>query len=74
MDVLGALALASTRPQAESSCKRTAEGNLMTPFMYRQIMGVTLYMLGIMMIIMYAGKSIFNLSYEGAVSPLTDEG
>ena len=36
----------------------------MTPYMYRQIFGVTIYMIAIMMVIMYCGKSIFDLDYN----------
>mmetsp|Transcript_35254 Transcript_35254/g.43095 ORF Transcript_35254/g.43095 Transcript_35254/m.43095 type:complete len:195 (+) Transcript_35254:3018-3602(+) len=40
----------------------------MTPFMYRQIFGCMLGMVGIMMVIMYAGESIFDTSYDAHMS------
>lgn len=38
----------------------------MSPYMYRQIFGVTIYMVAIMMVVMYCGKSIFDLSYSAS--------
>lgn len=34
--------------------------------MYRQIFGMTIFMTTIMMVIMFAGKNIFNLEYFAA--------
>lgn len=64
MDILGAIALASTRPNTEVSHEVHSTGKLITPFMYRQIFGVALYMIAIMMVIMYSGKKIFHLEYD----------
>jgi Ca2+ transporting ATPase len=36
----------------------------MTPLMHRQIFGVTIYMIIIMMVVMFGGKNIFDLHYE----------
>lgn len=72
MDILGALALASTRPTAEIAYFRCGQGNIMTPPMYRQIFGIALYMIAIMMIIMYAGKSILNFEYTNATQAIED--
>lgn len=63
MDIFGALALAATRPQTDLADFHAGQGNIMTPYMYRQILGVTIYMITIMMIIMYSGKSMFELDY-----------
>ena len=62
MDIFGALALASTRPGATTE-RYNNSSKVMTSAMYRQIFGVSLFMIGIMMVIMFAGKSIFNLTY-----------
>jgi magnesium-transporting ATPase (P-type) len=35
MDILGALALASTRPTTDIAHYTCGQGNIMTPFMYR---------------------------------------
>ena len=64
MDIFGALALAATRPQTDLVNFGAGHGRLMTPYMYRQIFGVTIYMIAIMMVIMYCGKSIFDLEYN----------
>ena len=66
MDVLGALALASTRPTTDIARYPAGQGNIMTPFMYRQIFGGMIGMLAIMMVVMYAGKSIFEIDYAVA--------
>jgi len=63
-DIFGALALASTKPTPEIAFYQAGKGNLMTPFMYRQIIGCMLGMVGVMMVIMCGEKSIFNLEYD----------
>jgi len=63
MDILGALALASTRPTTDIAKYQAGQGNIMTPQMYRQIFGMMVFMTTIMMIVMYMGKNIFNLNY-----------
>lgn len=40
--------------------------------MYRQIFGVALYMIAIMMIIMYCGKSIIGYHYTNATQAIED--
>ena len=72
MDILGAIALASTRPDTEVSHDVHSTGRLITPFMYRQIFGVAIYMIAIMMIIMYAGQSIFDLAYSADTPTIED--
>lgn len=64
MDVLGALALASTRPNTDIASYQAGQGNIMTPQMYRQIFGMMVFMTTIMMIVMYMGKNIFDLDYK----------
>jgi Ca2+-transporting ATPase len=70
MDVIGALALASTRPQTDIAQYQAGQGNIMTPFMYRQILGMTMHMTVIMMVIMYSGKQIFNLEFDNATQAI----
>ena len=69
MDVLGALALASTRP-GKSTERYDAGGKIMTPAMYRNIFGMTIFMTVIMMVIMFAGKNVFNLNYFAATQTI----
>lgn len=71
MDILGALALASTRPTTDIAKYPAGDEKLMTPFMYRQIFGIAMFQTIIMMIIMYCGKSIFRVDY--AASTLTTD-
>jgi magnesium-transporting ATPase (P-type) len=66
MDIFGALALSATRPQTDLAKFAAGQGNIMSPYMYRQIFGVTIYMIAIMMVVMYCGKSIFDLSYSAS--------
>jgi len=73
MDILGALALASTRPQTDIAKYAAGQEKLMTPFMYRQIFGVTAFQILIMMVIMFGGKSIFNLSYSNSTMTIDDD-
>ena len=68
MDILGALALASTRPSTEIAKFRAGEQNLLTPSMYRQIFGVSAFMIAIMMVMMYCGKSIFEIPYPASTN------
>ena len=64
MDILGALALASTRPQADIAHERfSPQSRIMTPQMYRQIFLVSAYMVAIMGVIIHSGKKIFELDY-----------
>ena len=69
MDVFGALALASTRPTGNTERYDTA-GKILTTAMYRQIFGMTIFMTTIMMVIMFAGKSIFELDYYAATQTI----
>lgn len=65
MDIFGALALASTRPES-GKVTYNAGDKVMTPHMYRQILGMALYMVTIMMVVMYAGKNLFGLKYSAS--------
>jgi Ca2+-transporting ATPase len=60
MDVLGALALASTRPSTDVAKYAAGQEKLLTPFMYRQIFGTVIFQTVIMMVVMYAGRGIFG--------------
>jgi len=77
MDILGALALAATRPQTDiAHSQYSGQGRLMTPQMYRQIICVSLYMLGMMIVVCFGGKSMFDKHYELSTQTIdkTDEG
>lgn len=69
MDILGALALASTRPQTDIATYRAGEGNIMTGVMYRQVFGLGLFQLLVMCIVMWPGKNFFNLTYLSTDMP-----
>lgn len=69
MDIFGALALASTRPIAGTERYDTT-GKILTPAMYRQIFGMSLFMIAIMMVIMFAGQNMFKLPYTAATQTI----
>jgi len=69
MDIFGALALASTRPSNVVE-RYNNSSQVLTSAMYRQIFGMTLFMIAIMMVIMFAGKSIFDLVYFSATQTI----
>jgi len=73
MDILGALALASTRPTTDIAEYQAGQGNIMTLPMYRQIFGGMIAMVAVMMVIMYCGESIFDLDYNMVDSSLTGD-
>jgi len=73
MDILGALALASTRPTTDIATYQAGTGNIMTAAMYRQIFGCMVGMVAIMMVIMYSGPSIFDLSFVKGDSVMTND-
>lgn len=70
MDILGALALASTRPTTDIATYQAGQGNIMTLPMYRQIFGGMIAMVAVMMVVMYCGESIFELSYKKSESSI----
>ena len=70
MDILGALALASTRPTTDIATYQAGQGNIMTLAMYRQIFGGMIAMVAVMMVVMYCGESIFDLNYLKSDSSL----
>lgn len=74
MDTLAGLALATSPPLA--SIIRTqghSDGKLiMTKSMWKQIYGVTLWNVIVMMIIIFAGKSMFDLEYTAATQTSDD--
>ena len=41
--------------------------------MYRQIIGITLFQIGIMMVIMYGGKSVFEVDYQASTQTIEDD-
>ena len=74
MDVLGALALASTRPSTDVAKYAAGQEKLMTPFMYRQIFGTVIFQTVIMMVVMYAGSGIFGYEhYDASTQTIQDD-
>lgn len=74
MDVLGALALASTRPSTDVAKNAAGQEKLMTPFMYRQIFGTVIFQTVIMMVVMYAGSGIFGYEhYPASAQTIQDD-
>jgi len=75
MDVLGALALASTRPSTDVAKYAAGQEKLMTPFMYRQIFGTVIFQTVIMMVVMFAGKNVFDYenSYDASTQTIEDD-
>jgi len=74
MDVLGALALASTRPSTDVAKYAAGQEKLMTPFMYRQIFGTVIFQTVIMMVVMYAGSGIFGYEhYPASAQTIQDD-
>lgn len=74
MDVLGALALASTRPSTDVAKYAAGQEKLLTPFMYRQIFGTVVFQTAIMMVVMYAGTTIFDyLPYPSSTQTIQDD-
>lgn len=66
MDTCGALALA-TEPPAEDILnhppyKRTER--IVTPTMWRNILGQALFQITILVVMLFGGKSLFNFTYE----------
>ena len=74
MDVLGALALASTRPSTDVAKYAAGQEKLMTPFMYRQIFGTVIFQTVIMMVVMYGGSGIFGyVTYPASAQTIQDD-
>lgn len=72
MDILGAMALAATRPQTDIATFRAGEGNIMTGVMYRQIFGLGIFQLVIMCIVMWPGRSFFDVKYPKSALAFDD--
>lgn len=64
MDILGALALASTRPTTEGAREPINEDKLLEPHHYRSIYINAIWMLLMMVLIMVFGKAMFDLEYH----------
>lgn len=78
MDILGALALATLPPLTSIVRQRAAsdQESILTPVIWRQIYGMTLWNVFVMFIIIYLGKPMFDLSYSRSTqsNDPTDEG
>jgi len=68
MDTLGALALATLPPNASviRQAPSTDNSSVLSPIIWRQIYGVTAWNVFLMFIVIYFGKLIFDLDYDGA--------
>ena len=67
MDIFGALALASMKPSTEIAKTKVDQERIMAPHIYRQIFGVALYQLAVMMIVMLGANMVFGISYNKAI-------
>lgn len=73
MDILGALALASTRPTTEGSRATIKEDRLMEHHHYRSIYGNALWSLLMMMLVIFCGQAMYGLDYRHGVQTTCDE-
>ena len=66
MDILGAIALATAPPLASVIHQKAVNSSstVLTKIIWRQIYGVAVWMIAIMFILIYFGRSLFNLPYE----------
>ncbi|XP_030494512.2 putative calcium-transporting ATPase 11, plasma membrane-type [Cannabis sativa] len=72
MDTLGALALA-TEPPNDGLMKRPPIGrnvNFITPIMWRNIIGQSIYQIGVLLVLKFYGKQILNLTDSNSTSVL----
>ena len=70
MDTLAALSLATEPPHSSVLTQgrpANREENIMSPIMWRQILGIAAYQFLVMVILMYFGKLMWNLPYETAM-------
>lgn len=67
MDIFGALALASMKPSTDIAKTKVDQERIMAPHIYRQIFGVALYQLAVMMIVMLGANMVFGISYDKAI-------
>ena len=72
MDIFGALALASTKPTEDLKSVRVNQERILAPHIYRQLFGVTLYNVAIMIWVTLGSKVVFGIDYENHVQT-TDE-
>jgi len=66
MDTLAALALATEKPHPSiiKSPPLKHGDNILTPVVWRQIYGVSLYIIIVMVILMVFGKMMWNIDYK----------
>ncbi len=67
MDILGAIALSSVRPNTEDSLTPIVADRVLHPYNYKQIYGNAIWMVVIMMIVIFGRNAIFDLSYDNQV-------
>ena len=66
MDILGAIALATAPPMPSVIHQKavTSKKNILSKTVWRQIYGVALWMIGIMFVSIWFGRSYYGLEYE----------
>ena len=72
MDIFGALALASTKPTEDLKKVRVNQERILAAHIYRQLFGVTLYNVAIMIWVTLGSKVVFGIDYDNHVQT-TDE-
>ena len=66
MDTFAALALA-TEPPSDKLLNRPPQSrneNIVSPLMWRNVLGQSVYQIGWLMMLLFAGKNLFNLPYD----------
>tara|TARA_B110000285_G_scaffold183130_1_gene207150 strand:- start:79 stop:993 length:915 start_codon:yes stop_codon:yes gene_type:complete len=73
MDVLGAIALGTEAPRVESDTRISRKDGIVTPFLWRSIICMSIYQIIIMMILMYFGEMMFfKESFNLITAPLRE--
>jgi len=73
MDVLGAIALGTEAPTTGSDSRISRKDPIVTSFMWRQIIMMSLYQIVIMLIFMYFGEMmLFKTSFDLVTAELRD--
>ena len=66
MDILGAIALATAPPLASVINQEATSGKtkILTKTIWRQIYGVAVWMVAVMFLVIWFGRTIYGLDYE----------
>lgn len=74
MDVLGAIALGTEAPRVDADSRISRKDKIITPFLWRSIICMSIYQITIMVIFMYFGQMMFfKKSFNLVTAPLRDE-